>query len=261
MTTPLDRQTKRSLHPGAGRRGGRNLPRGRQVEPEALAEVQAVLGDRPRQRDLLIEFLHLLQDRYRCLHARHLAALAAEMKLALVEVYEVATFYAHFDVVLDGEEAPPPITVRVCDSLTCELMGARALLEHLPAKLGPGVRVVRAPCMGGCHNAPVTAIGHALHEHATVENVAAAVKRGETHPHLPDCRGFDAYVADGGYALLRDCLAGKRSLDSVLKALEDSALKGLGGAGFPTGRKWRFVRAEPGPRLMAVNGDEGEPGT
>ena len=261
MTTPLDRQTKRSLHPGAGRRGGRNLPRGRQVEPEALAEVLAVLGDRPRQRDLLIEFLHLLQDRYRCLHARHLAALAAEMKLALVEVYEVATFYAHFDVVLDGEEAPPPITVRVCDSLTCELMGARALLEHLPAKLGPGVRVVRAPCMGGCHNAPVTAIGHALHEHATVENVAAAVKRGETHPHLPDCRGFDAYVADGGYALLRDCLAGKRSLDSVLKALEDSALKGLGGAGFPTGRKWRFVRAEPGPRLMAVNGDEGEPGT
>ena len=254
-------QVKRSIHPGAGRRGGRNLPRGRQVEPEALAELQALLADRPRRRDLLIEFLHLLQDKYNCLHARHLAALAQEMKLALVEVYEVASFYAHFDIVLDGEAPPPPITVRVCDSLTCELLGAQRLLADLPARLGAGVRVMRAPCMGGCHNAPVAAIGHALHEHATADSIAAAAQRGAAHAHPPAYRGFDAYRAEGGYKLLEACLSGALPLEQLLKRLEESQLKGLGGAGFPTGRKWRFVRAEPKPRLMAVNGDEGEPGT
>ena len=250
----------RSISPGSGRRG-RDLPKGRQVDPEALAEVQALLGEQPRRHDLLIEFLHLLQDKHGCLHACHLAALAQEMKLALVEVYEVASFYAHFDIVLDGEKAPPPLTVRVCDSLTCELMGAQRLLAALPQALGPGVRVVRAPCMGGCHNAPVTAIGHALHEKATVASVAAAVAKGATHPHLPAYRDLAAYRQEGGYKLLEACLAGKLPLEDVLKRLEDSQLKGLGGAGFPTGRKWRFVRAEPKPRLMAVNGDEGEPGT
>jgi formate dehydrogenase beta subunit len=253
--------SSRSIRPGAGRRGGRNVPKGRQVEPEALVDVQTLLGERPRERDLLIEHLHLLQDKYHCLHARHLAALAQEMKLALVEVYEVASFYAHFDIVLDGEEPPPALTVRVCDSLTCELTGAGQLLAELPKRLGKEVRVVRAPCMGGCHNAPVTAIGHALHEHATVESATAAARAGKTHPELPAYRGFDAYRADGGYRLLEACLAGKMPLEDVLKRLEDSQLKGLGGAGFPTGRKWRFVRAEPKPRLMAVNGDEGEPGT
>jgi formate dehydrogenase beta subunit len=243
-------KSARSIHPGAGRRGGRNVPKVRQVEPEALADVQALLDERPRTRDLLIEHLHLLQDAFHCLSARHLAALADEMKLALVEVYEVA-----------GEEPPPALTLRVCDSLTCELLGAQQLLAELPKRLGKDVRVVRAPCMGGCHNAPVTAIGHALHEHATVESVAAAAKAGETHPALPDYRAFDAYRADGGYRLLEACLAGKMPLEDVLKRLEESQLKGLGGAGFPTGRKWRFVRAEPKPRLMAVNGDEGEPGT
>jgi NADH:ubiquinone oxidoreductase subunit F (NADH-binding)/NADH:ubiquinone oxidoreductase subunit E len=254
-------QTERSVRPGAGRRKGLNHPKGRQVEPEALDEVCRLLGDRPRRRDLLIEFLHLLQDGHGCLHARHLAALAQEMRLALVEVYEVASFYAHFDIVMDGEPAPPPLTVRVCDSLTCALFGADRLLEALPAALGSGVRVIRAPCMGGCHNAPVTAIGHALHEHATLESVAAAVAGGETHPHLPPYRDLAAYRAEGGYRLLEACLSGARPLEEVLKTLEDSTLRGLGGAGFPTGRKWRFVRAEPRPRLMAVNGDEGEPGT
>src|ERR1700730_409931 len=254
-------KVQRSIHPGAGRRAGRNMPKGRQVEPDALGEVQALLGDRSRQRDLLIEHLHLLQDEFHCLHARHLAALAQEMKLALVEVYEVASFYAHFDIVLDGEAPPPLMTVRVCDSLTCELLAAQKLLAALPTKLGKDVRVVRAPCMGGCHNAPVTAIGHALHEHATVDSVARAVKSDATHPPLPDYRDFAAYRAEGGYKLLEACLAGKMPLEDVLKKLEESQLKGLGGAGFPTRRKWRFVRAEPKPRLMAVNGDEGEPGT
>jgi NADH:ubiquinone oxidoreductase subunit F (NADH-binding)/NADH:ubiquinone oxidoreductase subunit E len=254
-------EPQRAIHPGAGRRKGRNFPKGRQVDPSALAEIEELLGMRSRQRDLLIEHLHLVQDKYGCLHARHLAALAHAMRLALVEVYEVASFYAHFDIVMDGETAPPALTVRVCDSLTCALLGAQTLLAELPQRLGKGVRVVRAPCMGGCHNAPVTAIGHALHEHATLDSVTKAVAAGATHPHVPDHIGFDAYRAGGGYALLGECLTGKRDVESVLKALEDSGLRGLGGAGFPTGRKWRFVRQEKGPRLMAINADEGEPGT
>jgi formate dehydrogenase len=249
------------IHPGSGRRGGRDLPKGRQVEAQALAEVCGLLADRPRRRDLLIEFLHLLQDSYGCLHARHLAALAQELRLALVEVYEVASFYAHFDIVVDGEPAPPLLTVRVCDSLGCEMFGAQQLLRDLPARLGPGVRVVRAPCMGGCHNAPVAALGRALHEHATLDSIAAAVAKGDVHPHLPQYRAFDSYRADGGYRLLDACRAGTKPLDAVLKALEDAQLRGLGGAGFPAGRKWRLVRAAPKPRLLVVNADEGEPGT
>jgi formate dehydrogenase len=251
----------RRIHPGSGRRRGRDQPKGRQVEPEALAEVQALLGDRERRRDLLIEFLHLLQDHYGCLHARHLAALAEEMRLALVEVYEVASFYAHFDIVMEDEIPPPELTVRVCDSLTCELFGANALLSDLQDRLGDAVRVVRAPCMGGCHNAPVCAIGHALHEHATPDSVADAVAHGHTHPDIPPFVGLDDYRAGGGYKLLEACLSGARTRDGVIEAMEKSNIRGMGGAGFPTGRKWRLVLAEPAPRLMAVNGDEGEPGT
>ncbi len=183
------------------------------------------------------------------------------MRLALVEVYEVASFYAHFDIVMDDETAPPALTVRVCDSLSCELAGAARLLAELQGRLGDGVRVVRAPCMGGCHNAPVAAIGHSLHEHANVANVAAAVAAGETHPAVPTFIGLDAYRADGGYRLLQSCLSGERQPEGLIEALEDSGLRGLGGAGFPTGRKWRLVRQEPTPRLLAVNADEGEPGT
>ncbi len=258
---PEGERPGRSIHPGSGRRKTRNAPRGRQVESLALEEVGALLGDRPRSADLLIEHLHLLQDRYGCLHARHLTALAHEMRLALVEVYEVASFYAHFDIVMDGEPAPPPVTVRVCDSLSCALAGAETLLATLKDTCGPEVRVVRAPCMGGCHRAPVTAIGHALHEHATPDSVMRALASGGTHPHVPDHVSFDQYRAGGGYDLLAGCLEGRRTIEDVVKALEDSNLRGLGGAGFPTGRKWRFVRAEPAPRLMAVNADEGEPGT
>jgi NADH:ubiquinone oxidoreductase subunit F (NADH-binding)/NADH:ubiquinone oxidoreductase subunit E len=251
----------RRVHPGSGRRRGRNEPKGRQIEPQALADVQALLGQRERRRDLLIEHLHLLQDHYGCLHARHLAALAEEMRLALVEIYEVASFYAHFDIVMEDETPPPELTVRVCDSLTCELLGAQALLAELPDRLGDTVRVVRAPCMGGCHNAPVVAIGHALHEHATADSVADAVAHKHTHPDIPPFVGLDEYRAGGGYKLLQACLSGSRTRDNVIEAMEKSNIRGMGGAGFPTGRKWRFVLAEPAPRLMAVNGDEGEPGT
>ena len=257
LTTKHDRR----IHPGSGRRRGLNQPKGRQVDPQALAEVQGLLGDKERRRDLLIEHLHLLQDHYGCLHARHLAALAEEMRLALVEVYEVASFYAHFDIVMDDEAPPPELTVRVCDSLTCELFGAQALLSGLQDRLGDTVRVVRAPCMGGCHNAPVVAIGHALHEHATVESVAEAAAQGHVHPDIPPFVSLDEYRAAGGYKLLEACLSDARTRDSVIEALEKSNIRGMGGAGFPTGRKWRFVLAEPAPRLMAVNGDEGEPGT
>jgi formate dehydrogenase len=256
----------RRIHPGSGRRRGPDHPKGRQVDPDALAEVVALLGERERRRDLLIEHLHLLQDHFGCLHARHLVALAEEMRLALAEVYEVASFYAHFDIIMDDEAAPPDLTVRVCDSLSCALNGAERLLDDLRARLGArlgdgGVRVVRAPCMGGCDKAPVVAIGHALHEHATADSVAAAVAAGDTHPAIPAYAGLDAYRAGGGYQLLQSCLSGARQVDAVITALEGSGLRGLGGAGFPTGRKWRIVRQEPKPRLFAVNADEGEPGT
>lgn len=248
-------------HPGSSRRHAALHPKGRQVDPRALEQVQTLLDQRSRRRDLLIEHLHLIQDHYGYLSAAHLAALAQEMRLPLAEVYEVATFYAHFDVVVEDEAAPPKLTVRVCDSLTCEMMGAQRLLAELPTKLGADVRVVRAPCMGRCDTAPVAEIGHRHVDQATTSKVGEAVKAGRVHPVIPSYTGYEAYAADGGYNILRECRAGKRKLDDVLVTMEDSALRGLGGAGFPTGRKWRIVRGYPGPRLMTVNADEGEPGT
>jgi NADH:ubiquinone oxidoreductase subunit E len=247
---------------GLGRRNRpRKTPKGRQVDPQALAEVGALLGDRERRRDLLIEHLHLIQDRYGYLSAAHLAALAQEMKLALTEVYEVATFYAHFDVVKENETPPPALTVRVCDSLSCAMAGAEHLLRTLPNRLGPNVRVVRAPCMGACDRAPVCAVGHVQVMGATAESVAAAVAHGaHAHPY-PTPSDFARYVRAGGYALLKACVAGARTRDDIIKVVSDAGLRGLGGAGFPTGRKWTLVRAEPAPRLFAVNADEGEPGT
>ena len=248
---------------GGNRRGGRPRmkPKGRQVEPQALSEVRALMGDRERRRDLLIEHLHLIQDRYCHLSAAHLAALAQEMRLALAEVYEVATFYAHFDVVKEGEPPPPAVTVRVCDSLSCAMAGAEALLGRLPDALGRGVRVVRAPCMGACDRAPVCAVGHVQTMHATPDRVAAAVAEGGHAHAYPTPNDFDTYRRAGGYALLAACLSGARTRDDLIKAVSDAGLRGLGGAGFPTGRKWTLVRAEAAPRLFAVNADEGEPGT
>ncbi|MGH6675092.1 MAG: NAD(P)H-dependent oxidoreductase subunit E, partial [Xanthobacteraceae bacterium] len=245
----------------AGRRRPPRTPKGRQVDLQALDEVRTLLGTRERRRDLLIEHLHLIQDQYGYLSAAHLAALALEMRLALTEVYEVATFYAHFDVVKEGDAPPPPVTVRVCDSLSCALAGAERLLKALPERLGAKVRVVRAPCMGACDRAPVCAVGHTQLFQADESRVAAAAAK-PGHPHAyPTPAPFDAYVSNGGYELLKACIAGTRPRDEIIKIVGDAGLRGLGGAGFPTGRKWSLVRAEPAPRLFAVNCDEGEPGT
>jgi formate dehydrogenase beta subunit len=260
-TTLTDRRSNGANGANGGSRRPRRTPKGRQVDPRALEEVRALLGERSRRRDLLIEHLHLIQDRYGYLSAAHLAALAQEMRLALTEVYEVATFYAHFDVVKEGETPPPPVTVRVCDSLSCAMAGAEALLRELPARLGAGVRVVRAPCMGACDRAPVCAVGHSQVMQAATDQVAVAAAE-HVHPHAYQTpKDFETYQREGGYALLKACLAGTRTRDDLIKIVSDAGLRGLGGAGFPTGRKWSLVRAEPAPRLFAVNCDEGEPGT
>jgi NADH:ubiquinone oxidoreductase subunit F (NADH-binding)/NADH:ubiquinone oxidoreductase subunit E len=236
----------------------RPIPKGRAVDAKALEAVRRLLGDAPRRRDLLIEHLHRLNDHHGCLPAAQLAALAQEMGLALTEVYEVATFYHHFEVVKEGEAAPPKLTVRVCDSIACALAGARELLKM---ELGKEVRVVAAPCVGRCEVAPCVVVGQNPIGNATADAVAKAVARGATGPEKPRYIGYAEYRKDGGYGLLRDCLDGKRSRDELTKIMEDSGLRGLGGAGFPAGRKWRLVAAEPAPRVMAVNIDEGEPGT
>jgi formate dehydrogenase beta subunit len=246
---PPERQKKRAQ------------PKGRAVDPQALEQVRALLGDASRAPDLLIEHLHKLQDRFGHLSAAHLAALAKEMNLAQTEVFEVASFYHHFDIVKEGDAAPAALTVRVCDGLSCEMAGAKDLLARLPSILGREVRVIAAPCIGRCEQAPAVAVHQHPIANATTASVQAAVQLGRTR-HEP--RGFidlDAYKDEGGYALLKTCIAGELDVEDVIKALEDSGLRGLGGAGFPAGRKWRIVRNEPAPRLMAVNIDEGEPGT
>ncbi|MBY8974731.1 NAD(P)H-dependent oxidoreductase subunit E [Rhodobacteraceae bacterium NNCM2] len=247
----------------SGRGKGRRTPKGRQFDDQALAEVRALLADRPRRRDLLIEFMHLIQDKYRCLSANHLRALAEEMRLAQAEVYEVATFYAHFDVVKEGEQAPPALTIRVCDSLSCELAGAQELMAKLVEQYNGGneVRVLRAPCMGRCDTAPTLELGHNHIDFATPEKVAEAIAADDTHAHVPDYQTFDAYVAEGGYEALKSLRGGAKTPDEVQETVLESGLRGLGGAGFPSGRKWSFVRGATGTKYLAVNGDEGEPGT
>jgi formate dehydrogenase len=244
---------------GRGRQKVRATPKGRPTDPKALAEVRALLGERPRRRDLLIEHLHLLQDAHGHISAAHVVALAAEMKLAMTEVYEVATFYHHFDVVKEGEAAPPPLTVRICDSFSCEMAGAKALAQALEGQ--PGVRIANVPCVGRCHAAPVAVVGQNPIDAATPARVKEAIAARATAPEPVHHVGYAQYRAEGGYALLRDLAEGRRDAESVFATMEQSGLRGLGGAGFPAGRKWRIVRAEPAPRLMAVNIDEGEPGT
>ena len=242
---------------GKGRRG----PRGRAVDMAALEEVRQLIDGKPRRRDLLIEYLHLLQDKFGHLSAAHLRALAEEMKIGMAEIYEVASFYAHFDIVKEGEAPPPALTIRVCDSLSCELAGAQQLKAALEDGLNADeVRVLRAPCMGRCDTAPVLELGRHHIDHATVENTKAAIAAGHVHADIPDYQPLAAYRAEGGYDKLIE-LRQSGDWEAVQDTVLASGLRGLGGAGFPSGKKWGFVRANEGPRYLAVNGDEGEPGT
>ncbi|MAR19674.1 MAG: NADH-quinone oxidoreductase subunit F [Rhodobacteraceae bacterium] len=240
---------------------GRKTPKGRQVVELASQQIRELIGELPLRSDLLIEFLHLIQDRFGHLSSEHISALAEEMRLSQVEVYEVASFYAHFDVVKEGEPAPPELTIRVCDSLSCELAGAQELKSALEEGLDPKlVRVLRAPCMGRCDTSPVLELGHNHIDNATFEKVKAAISKGETHLRMVDYEGLDTYVDNGGYSTLTDYRS-HGDWETVQEAVSASGLRGLGGAGFPSGKKWGFVRAAKGPRYLAVNGDEGEPGT
>ena len=255
------KQNPQRIHPGAGRRQSPNFPKGRVLREADVAAVKALIGDAPYERALLIEYLHQIQDAETCLPAGHMHGLAELMRIPMVEVYEVATFYAHFDVVPDGAPRPPKITIRVCDSLSCMLAGSEALHKAIETENMADVRVVRAPCIGSCDTAPSVEVGHHHVDHATAAKIKALVARGHVHADIPDYADFALYDATASYGPLRDCLSGKHNVEDVVATLSDGGLRGLGGAGFPTGRKWSLVRAEKGPRVMAVNGDEGEPGT
>ncbi len=256
-----------SEQPISSRKDGRKLkqPRafskGRQVNHDAFTEIQSLLGDAPLEKDFLIENLHKIQDSYQYISSAHVVALARIMKLSQAEIYEVATFYHHFDVVKEGETAPAPLTVRVCESLTCEMKGAHGLIDGLESGLGDDVRVQKVPCVGRCDKAPVAVVGMNPIDGADVASVSAAVSAKATIPVAPESTDYAAYQASGGYATYQKCINGGLDVESVLTMMEDSGLRGLGGAGFPTGRKWRIVGGQPGPRLMAINIDEGEPGT
>jgi len=246
----------------SGKGKGRKTPKGRQVKDEALNEIQELLETASLEKSMLIEYLHIIQDRYGYLSAAHLRALASLMNLAQVEVYEVATFYAHLDIVKEGEEPPPEITVRVCDSLSCELAGAQTLMQYLKEGTDPKrVRVIRAPCMGRCDTAPVLEVGHKHVDEATLEKTRKVIDERDFHPEIPDYPDLKSYLNEGGYQTLESCHRDLLTRDEVEELVLSSGLRGFGGAGFPSGRKWSFVRKENKPRLMAVNADEGEPGT
>jgi len=246
----------------SGKGKGRKTPKGRQVKDEALNEIQELLETASLEKSMLIEYLHIIQDRYGYLSAAHLRALASMMNLAQVEVYEVATFYAHLDIVKEGEEPPPEITVRVCDSLSCELAGAQTLMQYLKEGTDPKrVRVIRAPCMGRCDTAPVLEVGHKHVDKATLEKTRKVIDERDFHPEIPDYPDLKSYLNEGGYQTLESCHRDLLTRDEVEELVLSSGLRGFGGAGFPSGRKWSFVRKENKPRLMAVNADEGEPGT
>ncbi len=250
-----------TISPDQIKRKKRRGPKGHAIDLAALAEIRSLLGGESRQRNLLIEHLHKIQDQYQHISSKHLVALAHEMKLSPAEVYEVASFYHHFDVVKEGQTPPPALTVRVCESLTCSMAGANPLIDALENGLGDEVRVQKVPCVGRCQHAPVAVVGQNPIHQATVEKVTSAVENKEIKDTLTDYISMDAYKADEGYQTLKKVLEGKISTESVMKKMEDSGLRGLGGAGFPAGRKWRIVNGFEGPRMMAVNIDEGEPGT
>jgi formate dehydrogenase beta subunit len=259
---PMNGGPDRPARNVCSRKRARGFPKGRQLDVDALEQVRELLGDRPRRHDLLIEYLHLIQDYYHHISSRHLRALCDEMKLPQAAAYEVATFYAHFDVVKEGETPPPRTTIRVCDSITCAIKGADALYDALKADVDPSeVRILKAPCMGRCDTAPVCEIGHYFVDHATPDRVQTGLNSGRHDPHIPEYKDLAAYRAEGGYSMLEECRSGKRSVEDVINEMSAAGLRGLGGAGFPAGKKWQIVRSFPAPRLMTINGDEGEPGT
>ena len=270
MQKPKQENDRKDLKPNlkrnsaSGRRGGRAFNKGRQVDPNTLQQVKQILGNRPRRRDLLIEHLHLFQDKFGFITTKQLVALSYEMKMAMAEVYEVASFYAHFDIVRENEQALPPITLRVCDSITCSLFGSDKILSEAACSLEKDVRVVRSPCMGACDKAPVAAIGHSMIENVTstsIQEKISTIRNGRiSHNKVSPIR-IDEYIEKGGYKLLKACISQNISADEILEKLAASGLRGLGGAGFPTSRKWGLVRDTSGKKALAVNGDEGEPGT
>jgi NADH:ubiquinone oxidoreductase subunit F (NADH-binding)/NADH:ubiquinone oxidoreductase subunit E len=247
------------MAPGSKKRH-KGQQRGRAVDNDAVNDVRDLVGQEPLRRDLLIEYLHLIQDQYRCISADHCVALAHELKIATTEVYEVATFYHHFDVVKDNHAPPPEVTVRVCDSISCSLFGSDALVTSL-SSLDDNVRIQRVPCVGRCAGAPVAVVGNNALENATAEGVLNAVENRQVQPRPNAHIGFDKYVQTGGYELFQRCLRGEMSREQIITELSDAKLRGLGGAGFPAGSKWSILREQAAPRLLAVNIDEGEPGT
>ena len=255
-----DSQSK--IHPGSGRRKALEFNKGRQSDDQSIDDLKNLIpNDYFRQRDMLIESLHLIQDRYKCLKPKHLTALSELTNLPLTEIYETASFYAHFDIYKEDDLTPPDTTIRVCDGITCEMNGCKSLEKDLKDNLDSNVRVVRAPCMGRCHQAPVVEVGKKHFVNANLSLVQKALEEQDTKPVIPNYISYDDYVKEGGYKILKDCIEDKKDPMKLIEEMEQSGLRGLGGAGFPTGRKWRFVRAEDKPRLMAINGDEGEPGT
>ena len=255
-----DSQSK--IHPGSGRRKALEFNKGRQSDDQSIDDLKNLIpNDYFRQRDMLIESLHLIQDKYKCLKPRHLTALSELTNLPLTEIYETASFYAHFDIYKEDDLTPPDTTIRVCDGITCEMNGCKSLEKDLKDNLDSNVRVVRAPCMGRCHQAPVVEVGKKHFVNANVSLVQKALEEQDTKPVIPNYISYEDYVKEGGYKILKDCIEDKKDPMKLIEEMEQSGLRGLGGAGFPTGRKWRFVRAEDKPRLMAINGDEGEPGT
>ena len=254
MTTDLKKETTPKPRRAA-------FPKGRQVDADALEDVRRLLGDNPRDRDLLIEHLHLIQDEFGQLSAAHLTALSKEMKLSQAEVYEVASFYHHFDIIKEGQDAVPEITIRVCDGVVCENHGAQTLLSELRDRFGEKIRVIPAPCVGACDKAPAAVAGQRQIHHATADSVDAVVQDQELAEEILESQTLESYRAEGGYVALSDCTSGERSREEVIQTIEDADLRGMGGAGFPAARKWRFLENSPKPRLLVVNADEGEPGT
>jgi NADH:ubiquinone oxidoreductase subunit F (NADH-binding)/NADH:ubiquinone oxidoreductase subunit E len=263
MNKPDASKDFKPVPPGgaSGKRRARATPKGRQLDPQSVKDIRGLLGEAPRRRDLLIEYLHLVQDKYGCIGANHLAALASEMRIPMAEAYEVATFYHHFDVVKEGQPAPPEITIRVCDSLSCELAEAQALIVTLKAKAPQYVRVVHAPCMGRCHCAPAAAVGKNYVDHAEAGVLLDLAKRRQIKTDKPKHQHLEQFVQSGGYETIAALRKGATPVEQVIDTLMEAGLRGLGGAGFPSGKKWQFVRAGAGPRYLCVNGDEGEPGT